>query len=110
MTVLYHAAAPREDISGLAAFPATSPATSPATANPQALWGRIAAHDFQPGHNLNFARRLARDKSWPLAFALSGAAILAGTIYAGPAQPPANASNSSGGGGGDNGGDSGGGD
>ena len=104
MTVLYHAAAPREDIPGLATFHRTSPGT----ANPHALSRRIAAHDCEPGHNLDFAQRLARDKSSPLAFALSGAAILAGTIYAGPA----NASNSSGGDGGDGdrGGDSGGGD
>ena len=33
------------------------------------LWRRIALHDFEPDTPLNFARRLARDHGWSLAFA-----------------------------------------
>jgi hypothetical protein len=35
----------------------------------RALWARIAAHDLEPPHPLNFTRRLARDRNWTLAFA-----------------------------------------
>lgn len=33
------------------------------------LWQRIEQHDFEPDQALNFTRRLARDKSWTMAFA-----------------------------------------
>lgn len=32
----------------------------------QALWQRIAQHDFEPDTPLNFTRRLARDHAWSL--------------------------------------------
>jgi hypothetical protein len=35
----------------------------------EVLWRRIAQHDFEPDHPLNFTRRLARDKGWTLDFA-----------------------------------------
>jgi|ERR1700722_9345654 hypothetical protein len=34
-----------------------------------ALWERIARHEFEPDHALNFTRRLARDKGWTPPFA-----------------------------------------
>ena len=43
-----------------------APVWTPAT---RALWERIERHDFEPGHALNFTRRLARDKDWTLPFA-----------------------------------------
>lgn len=33
------------------------------------LWQRIAAHPFETGDRLDFLRRLAREKCWPLPFA-----------------------------------------
>ncbi|WP_018261739.1 TIGR04222 domain-containing membrane protein [Methylobacterium sp. WSM2598] len=47
--------------------PVTPAIWSPAEA---ALWDRIAAHPFEvPGRDLDFTRRLARDRGWSLAFA-----------------------------------------
>ena len=35
----------------------------------QALWGRIARHDFDHDHVLSFSRRLAREQGWRAGFA-----------------------------------------
>ena len=47
----------------------TETGTDPWTPERTALWDRIARHDFEPEHPLNFTRRLARDKDWTLNFA-----------------------------------------
>ncbi|MSP03462.1 MAG: hypothetical protein EXR07_20835 [Acetobacteraceae bacterium] len=66
MTALYHASRQREDG---ADHPSRPGEASTWTADLRALWDRIAAHDFEPGHALDFAKRLAQDKSWTLEFA-----------------------------------------
>jgi hypothetical protein len=63
--------------SALAEIPANAvqstadPNSGPDTWRPElaSRWDRIAHHDFEPNHPLNFICRLARDKSWTLAFA-----------------------------------------
>ena len=46
-------------------------ATTISTGMPEqrTLWQRIAAHDFEPPHTLNFTARLARDRDWTPGFA-----------------------------------------
>lgn len=41
----------------------------PWTTEHQALWGRIARHDFELGRPLGFIKRMARDKGWTIGFA-----------------------------------------
>ena len=48
------------------------PDPSPWTPQHRALWSRVAAHAFQnPAIDLDFAHRLARDRSWTLAYTLA---------------------------------------
>lgn len=63
MASFYHATTPREDLT------ADRDIRDPWTPALTALWDRIARHDFEPDHPLNFTRRLARDKDWTLAYA-----------------------------------------
>ncbi len=49
----------------------THTASSPWTPDLLATWQRIEQHDLEPGHTLDFTKRLARDKGWTLNFSRS---------------------------------------